>query len=1056
MAHAPSAARRIIGNWEITEVLGSGSFAIVWKARHTTTGTLAAVKEVLTDRLNKKLLESLESEIATLQRLKHANIVGLLDLFKEPGKIFLVLEYCGGGDLAQYLRHRGPLSEASCRYLLRHLAEGLKVLRAHNIIHRDLKPQNLLLSDSGPSPTLKIADFGFARSLQPAGMAETLCGSPLYMAPEVLQLARYDAKADLWSVGTILFELLAGRPPFQGANHLQLVQNIERGDAVLPDAVARALTPGCRQLLYQLLRRNPVERISHDELFAHPFLQGEAASAAVQLPAPIAAAVAALAAQEPLVPPGPLQPPAAQHRHMPVSQGAVRFITPAGRDRSPVHPLLRPTPGTSPNTSTSPPAPGAAAINVSKSQESAAPIQHHHKQQPSQAAAAPQAAGGVAATGVGVGVGGVGVVAPAPSRVAAATAAGTAPAIAVREVIHRSPSPHVAATTAAVESVFMEGAAAAAHAAATATRAAAAGGGGGDALAESSDSDYVVVSSPSATPRQQQHQQPAQLLSPRTQHPAIANSGANSRSNSGGGAPPSPTTAHPAATAAAGAAKQPTSQQPAAPWQQALPPIAAATLPHSAQPAHTAQPAGTAGTFTMRMPGAQPASGLNGGGAVVGSGAGGGDGDVALLPRVISLLLDHAKARCTSLLDQEAEARQFGVGASGLGGWDGAGLAGTEEGAGMAEEAAEAVGTLLVAVRLLAAALSSRSAAAAPPAAAGSGGGAAGEPVVSSGVAAAPEAAATGANMVSSPQPVAAALPAQASSPFATAATPPARNTTEDDATAAAGAAPADSTCGRLATATSLRSLAVQARDALALMDEHMHGTVAQLLLGGADVAAAAAATSASASPAARPPAAAAATAPPPSQLLVPCALDALMATAVRHSRAAAGEELLGHAAGAAEHYGAAADVLAFLLAAPLPPGGAAASQLRHPASVVARGGAGGGGNNGEEDVALTDSELLMQSVRPPLAPHDRQRLAKYYAAVKVRQSAAAAAAAATGAGAGNPQNHYSNTNNYFAAGGPKGALPQPHGTAAAVAGGVPAAGVYGMYGNRHQGAVVY
>lgn len=82
MAHAPSAARRIIGNWEITEVLGSGSFAIVWKARHTTTGTLAAVKEVLTDRLNKKLLESLESEIATLQRLKHANIVGLLDLFK--------------------------------------------------------------------------------------------------------------------------------------------------------------------------------------------------------------------------------------------------------------------------------------------------------------------------------------------------------------------------------------------------------------------------------------------------------------------------------------------------------------------------------------------------------------------------------------------------------------------------------------------------------------------------------------------------------------------------------------------------------------------------------------------------------------------------------------------------------------------------------------------------------------------------------------------------------------------------------------------------------------
>ncbi|EFJ50438.1 hypothetical protein VOLCADRAFT_58372, partial [Volvox carteri f. nagariensis] len=256
MAHS-QAPRRTIGNWEILEVVGSGSFAIVWKARHLTTGTFAAVKEILSDRLNKKLHESLESEIAALQRLRHSNIVGLLDLYKEPGKIFLVLEYCAGGDLAQHLRRRGPLSEASCRYLLRQLAEGLKVLRQHNVIHRDLKPQNLLLSDNGSSPALKIADFGFARSLQPAGLAETLCGSPLYMAPEVLQLHRYDAKADLWSVGTILFELLTGKPPFNGANHLQLIQNIERGDAVLPDHVSRSLSPSCRQLLHQLLRRNP-------------------------------------------------------------------------------------------------------------------------------------------------------------------------------------------------------------------------------------------------------------------------------------------------------------------------------------------------------------------------------------------------------------------------------------------------------------------------------------------------------------------------------------------------------------------------------------------------------------------------------------------------------------------------------------------------------------------------------------------------------------------------------------------------------------------------------
>lgn len=95
-------------------------------------------------------------------------------------------------------------------------------------MQRDLKPQNLLLSESGPSAVLKIADFGFARNLQPQGLAETLCGSPLYMAPEILQSHKYDAKADLWSVGTILYELLVGRPPFNGANHIELLRNIER------------------------------------------------------------------------------------------------------------------------------------------------------------------------------------------------------------------------------------------------------------------------------------------------------------------------------------------------------------------------------------------------------------------------------------------------------------------------------------------------------------------------------------------------------------------------------------------------------------------------------------------------------------------------------------------------------------------------------------------------------------------------------------------------------------------------------------------------------------
>jgi serine/threonine protein kinase len=177
-----------------------------------------------------------------------------------------------------------------------------------HLIHRDLKPQNILLSSDAPDATLKIggivccgcgfcclfvcslcvwgclissADFGFARHLEAASLADTLCGSPLYMAPEILRYQRYDAKvivrvfvvipcriltrsplqqADLWSVGAILFEMLTKRPPFTGANHLELLANIERRDAVLPPDIV--VSKECKQFLDCLLRRNPHMRMS--------------------------------------------------------------------------------------------------------------------------------------------------------------------------------------------------------------------------------------------------------------------------------------------------------------------------------------------------------------------------------------------------------------------------------------------------------------------------------------------------------------------------------------------------------------------------------------------------------------------------------------------------------------------------------------------------------------------------------------------------------------------------------------------------------------------------
>ncbi|KAH9558071.1 hypothetical protein CY35_07G117800 [Sphagnum magellanicum] len=266
---------RVIGDYVVTEQIGAGSFAVVWKAHHKQQLEFhVAIKEIITERLNKKLQESLRSEIAILRRTDHPNIIRLHDIVEAPNRIYLVLEYCAGGDLAAYIQRYGRVSEATARHFMRQLGAGLQVLRNNNLIHRDLKPQNLLLSTNDSKAMLKIADFGFARLLQPQGMAETLCGSPLYMAPEILQSQKYDAKADLWSVGAILYQLVTGRPPFSGNNHVQLLQNIMKTNEVrFPESVMTQLHPDGIDMCRKLLRRNPVERLSFEEFFNHNFME---------------------------------------------------------------------------------------------------------------------------------------------------------------------------------------------------------------------------------------------------------------------------------------------------------------------------------------------------------------------------------------------------------------------------------------------------------------------------------------------------------------------------------------------------------------------------------------------------------------------------------------------------------------------------------------------------------------------------------------------------------------------------------------------------------------
>jgi len=262
-------------------VIGHGAFSIVYRAKlKSAPSNVVAIKAITKKNLAKSqnLLGKEIKILKELTELHHDNVVALLDCKETPHHVYLVMEYCNGGDLADYLNAKGTLSEDTIRRFLRQLAGAMVAMNSKGIVHRDLKPQNILLAHDGktrnPHPAdirLKIADFGFARFLQDGVMAATLCGSPMYMAPEVIMSLQYDAKADLWSLGTIVFQCLTGKAPFQAQTPQALKQFYERNARLAP-RVPSGTSPEFTHLLHHLLKRDAKDRISFEDFISHPFL----------------------------------------------------------------------------------------------------------------------------------------------------------------------------------------------------------------------------------------------------------------------------------------------------------------------------------------------------------------------------------------------------------------------------------------------------------------------------------------------------------------------------------------------------------------------------------------------------------------------------------------------------------------------------------------------------------------------------------------------------------------------------------------------------------------
>ncbi|XP_030953961.1 CBL-interacting serine/threonine-protein kinase 3-like isoform X2 [Quercus lobata] len=220
--------KRRVGKYEVGRTIGEGTFAKVKFARNSETGEPVALKILDKEKVLKhKMAEQIRREIATMKLIKHPNVVRLYEVMGSKTKIFIVMEFVTGGELFDKIVNHGRMREDEARRYFQQLINAVDYCHSRGVYHRDLKPENLLLDAYG---NLKVSDFGLSalsQQVRDDGLLHTTCGTPNYVAPEVLNDRGYDgATADLWSCGVILFVLLAGYLPFDDANLMTLYKKV--------------------------------------------------------------------------------------------------------------------------------------------------------------------------------------------------------------------------------------------------------------------------------------------------------------------------------------------------------------------------------------------------------------------------------------------------------------------------------------------------------------------------------------------------------------------------------------------------------------------------------------------------------------------------------------------------------------------------------------------------------------------------------------------------------------------------------------------------------------
>ncbi|XP_065178618.1 calcium/calmodulin-dependent protein kinase type IV-like isoform X2 [Sycon ciliatum] len=258
-------------HYEVLDQLGRGVTSVVKRCKHRQTGKEYALKCI--DKETFKKIAEVEVDI--MIGLDHPNIIKLREMFETSNEVQLILELVTGGELFDRIIDRGSYTEKDASDAVRQVLEAVAYLHERKIIHRDLKPENLLYESAEPDAPIKLADFGLSRVMNASTAKMTVCGTPGYVAPEVLRGKAYNSAVDLWAIGVIAYILLCGFEPFFEEDDQRMFMRIIQCDFEFVPPYWDHISGDAKDLISKLLVLNPQQRLTASQALQHPWVKGD-------------------------------------------------------------------------------------------------------------------------------------------------------------------------------------------------------------------------------------------------------------------------------------------------------------------------------------------------------------------------------------------------------------------------------------------------------------------------------------------------------------------------------------------------------------------------------------------------------------------------------------------------------------------------------------------------------------------------------------------------------------------------------------------------------------